>query len=150
MVPCEHVALENFKRMACLRLKGELSRHGIRTVWPTGTRELDLLASVESGDAGFDTWVPIKVLAVGADELATSLEGTRAPGLVIALVWNGLNPADFRTFALTPAELIVVKMIAVIGRGNAACAQETTLQQAMEPFAMLPGEWRRKIETMLE
>jgi hypothetical protein len=149
MVPCERVALEMFKRAACSRLKGELLKDGVKIAPPSGARELDMLASVDSRNDRPNLWVPIKVLAVGADELAGNLEHTKTPGLVIALVWRGSNPEDIRTFAFTPAELIVVKMIALIGRENAMCAQETTLQRAIEPFTMWPGQWRTKITTML-
>jgi hypothetical protein len=150
MVPCERVALEMFKRAACSRLKGELLKDGIKIARPSGARELDMLASVDPRDDTPNVWVPIKVLAVGADELASNLEHTKTPGLVIAMVWHGSNLEDIRTFAFTPAELIVVKMIALITRENATRARETTLERAMEPFTMCPGQWRTKITTMLE
>ena len=150
MVPCERVALEMFKREACSRLKGELLHDGIKIARPNGARELDMLASVDSRDDTPNVWVPIKVLAVGAEELASNLQHTKTPGLVIALVWHGSSSKDIRTFAFTPAELIVVKMMALITRENAMRARETTLQRAMEPFTVCPGQWRTKITSMLQ
>jgi hypothetical protein len=69
------------------------------------------------------------------------------------------NSEHARTFAFTPAELTVVKMIAIIGRTSAArsgepadpaCTPEAVLQNALEPFAMSPGKWRKKIVAILE
>jgi len=97
-------------------------------------------------------------LAVQADELSKTLESARTSGLVIACVWDGLNSEAVRTFAFTPLELTVVKMLALIKRANAAraCgnvepafAQDAAFQEAMKPFSMLPGQWRKKIATML-
>jgi hypothetical protein len=102
-------------------------------------------------------WIPIKVLAVRADELSRNLAGTKASGLVIARVWNGLSSEAVRTFAFTPPELTVAKMIALIKHANAtrvtkhvdpAFAHATALQEAMKAFSMLPGQWRTKIATM--
>jgi hypothetical protein len=158
MVPSERLGLEMFKRAACSRLKDELLNDGIAIAGPIGTCALDMVAWVNSRDgARPGISVPIKVLAVRADELSRNLECTKASGLVVALVWNGLNPGAVRTFAFTPAELIVVRMIALIERENAThmgkavdpgCAQDTALQEAMEPFTVSPGQWRKKIMTM--
>jgi hypothetical protein len=159
MIPSERLGLKIFKRTACSRLKAELLKDGIEIAGPICTRELDMLASVNARDAARPrVWIPIKVLAVRADELSSKLESANAPGLVIARVWNGLNSAAVRTFAFTPPELTVAKMIALIKRANAmrvrgdidpAFARDTALQEAMKPFTMLPGQWRKKIATML-
>ena len=148
-----------FKRTACSRLRAELLNDGIEIAGPIYTRELDMLASVDARDPGrARVWIPIKVLAVPADELSRNLVSAKASGLVIARVWNGLNSEAVRTFAFTPPELTVVKMIALIKRANTtrACgdpdpafAQGTAFQEAMKPFTMLPGQWRMKIATML-
>jgi hypothetical protein len=159
MIPSERLGLKIFKRTACSRLKAELLKDGIEIAGPICTRELDMLASVNVRDAARPrVWIPIKVLAVRADELSSNLESANASGLVIARVWNGLNSAAVRTFAFTPPELTVAKMIALIKRANAmrvrgdidpAFARDTALQEAMKPFTMLPGQWRKKIATML-
>ena len=148
-----------FKRTACSRLKAELLKDGIEIAAPICMRELDMFASVNARDVARPrVWIPIKVLAVRADELSKTLESAKAPGLVIARVWNGLNSEAVRTFAFTPPELTVAKMIALIKRANATCAcrsvdpafaQDTAFQEAMKPFTMLPGQWRKKIATML-
>jgi hypothetical protein len=148
-----------FKRTACSRVKAELLKDGIEVASPICARELDMLASADACDAGrARVWIPIKVLAVRADELSRNLASARASGLVIARVWNGLSSEAVRTFAFTPPELTVAKMIALIKHANAtrvtkdvdpAFAQATALQEAMEPFTMLPGQWRKKIATML-
>ena len=159
MIPSARLGLKMFKRTACSHLKAELLKDGIEIAGPICMRELDMLASVNARDVARPrVWIPIKVLAVRADELSKTLESAKAPGLVIARVWNGLNSEAVRTFAFTPPELTVVKMIALIKRANAACAcrnvdpafaQDTAFQEAMKPFTMLPGQWRQKIATML-
>jgi hypothetical protein len=102
---------------ACARLKDELLREGIGVAMPIGYRELDLLASVGSSDhVRPSAWIPIKVVAVHADELNASLENLKASGLVIALVCERGTPDAIRAYAFTPAELIIANMIALTQR----------------------------------
>jgi hypothetical protein len=49
-----------------------------------------------------------------------------------------------RTFAFTPSELMLVKMIALIGP-----AQLFEFQTAIEPFCVSEGQWRRKLEAAI-
>jgi hypothetical protein len=159
MIPSARLGLKMFKRTACSRLKAELLKDGIEIAGPIRMRELDMLASVGACDAGrARVWIPIKVLAVRADELSRNLASAKASGLVIARVWNGLSSEAVRTFAFTPPELTVAKMIALIKHANATCvcvnvdpafAHDMAFQEAMKPFTMLPGQWRKKIATML-
>jgi hypothetical protein len=144
---------------ACSRLREELLGEGIDVALAIGSRELDLIASLEfSGDKRPSAWIPIKVVAADADELIARLEDVRPAGLVIALVSMSGEIAAAQAFAFTPTELIVVKMIALIERRRAPQAErvvanrarETTLGNAIEPFAIGAGQWRTKLITMIE
>jgi hypothetical protein len=143
---------------ACLRLSDELLGEGIDVALSVAARELGLVASVESSDdLRTSAWIPIKVVAVGADESIASLEDVERSGLVIALVCKSGRPEAVRAFAFTPAELIVVKMSAIIGRQSeppvqgvdSAHTRERVLRDAIEPFAVSPGQWRKKLAVML-
>jgi hypothetical protein len=142
------------------RLMDELLEDGVNVALPMSACEIDMLAYVDSRTAaGRMVSVPIKIATCCADALSSNLEAARAPGLLIALVWGISNPEHLRTFALTPAELTVVKMIEIIERAGAARSgespdqartREAVLQNALEPFAMSPGKWRQKIIAILE
>jgi hypothetical protein len=132
------------------RLMDEMMEDGVNVALPMGACEMDMLAYVNSrtGPCRIVS-VPINVASFCSDALSSNLEAARVSGLLIALVWGIGNPEDVRTFALTPAELTVVKMIEIIGRAN-ACTPEVVLRNALEPFAMSPGKWRKKITAILE
>jgi hypothetical protein len=126
------------------RLMDQLLEDGVNIALPMGACEIDMLAYVNSrtGACRMES-VPISVASFCSDALSSNLETARASGLLIALVWGTGNPEDIRTFAFTPAELTLVKMIQIIGPG-------AVLQNALEPFAMSPGKWRKKINAILE
>jgi hypothetical protein len=142
------------------RLMDELLEDGVNVAVPMGACEMDILAYLDSGTAACRiVSVPIKVASFCSDALSSNLWAARASGLLIALVWDISNPEHVRTFAFTPAELTVVKMIEVIQRASAArsgerpdqaCTREAVLQNALEPFAMSPGKWRKKLIAILE
>jgi hypothetical protein len=150
---------EMSKLAACLRLSDELLGEGIEVALTVAARELGLVVSIESSDGlRPSAWIPIKVVAVGADESIASLQEVETSGLVIALVCKNGRPEAAQAYAFTPAELIVMKMIALIGhqseprsdRGvDSARARERVLQDAIEPFVVSPGQWRKKLATML-
>jgi hypothetical protein len=150
---------EMSKLAACLRLSDELLGEGIEVALSIVACDLGLVASVEPGaDLRRSAWIPIKVVAVGDDESIASLEDVDTSGLVIALVCKNGRSEAVRAFAFTPAELIVVKMIALIGRQgdprsgkgvDSARTRERVLRDAIEPFAVSPGQWRKKLAAML-
>jgi hypothetical protein len=156
-VPIESEMLELMRRA---RLMDELVEDGVNVALPTGACEIDMLAYVDSRTASRTiVSVPIKVASFCSDALSSNLEAARTSGLLIALVWGISNPELVRTFAFTPAELTVVKMIEIMERANAArsgkrhdqaCMPEAVLQNALEPFAMFPGKWRGKIIAALQ
>jgi hypothetical protein len=152
--------LETRELMGRARLIDELREDGVNVAFPTCAGEIDLLAYVDSRIAACTVVsVPIKIVSFRSDASSSNLDAARASGLLIALVWDISNPAHVRTFALTRADIIVVKMIEIIERAasarfgelpDRAITPEAVLRRALEPFAMFPGKWREKIAAILE
>jgi hypothetical protein len=155
----ERVESERLEFARRARLMDELLEEGVNVALPMGECAIDMLAYVNSRtDACTVVSVPIKIVSFSSDALSINLERARASGLLIALVRQIGKPEQVRTFAFTPAELTVVKMIAMCARGNSARVGESPshartpqsiLQNALEPFAISPGEWRKKIATIV-
>jgi hypothetical protein len=123
---------------------------------PVGACDIDMLAFLESPTepCGLVS-VPIQIVVSRGDGLSRTLDAARAVGMLVALVWDVGELAPMRSFALTSAELTLVKMIDLMDGAHAAraCAgaesararRETILENAMKPFAMSRGQWRKKI-----
>jgi hypothetical protein len=154
--------LEMLEVVARTGLMDVLLKDGVKIALPIGDNRIDMLASIESR-AISGIWIPLRVIAVYADALSRRFEEeVLAPGLLVAVVWDTVNPIavrTYRTFALTPAELTVVKMVALIARNGAPRAapeahsgrtEEQVLQNALEPFAISPGQWLKKLATLLK
>jgi hypothetical protein len=71
-------------------------------------------------------------------------------------VWGASNGEQERMFAFGPADFIIHKMLETFER---ACAARSTkaperalaaLQNALEPFAMSRGRWRKKIIAIID
>jgi hypothetical protein len=137
-----------------------LQTDGIRIALPVSNGEIDMLASIDSR-ATAGRWIPVRVIAGYSDTLP-QFEHVRGPGLLVAVVLDFVNANAWRVhraFALTPAELTVARMVALIARKGATravCTSDTgrtgkqILQNALEPFAILPGQWRKKFITLLK
>lgn len=142
------------------RLMEELLEDGVYLALPMGACDTDMLAYLGGGTpVGTLEAVPVKIVSSSFAALSNVLEGLSAPGLLIALVSGARNAERVRTFALTAAELTVLKMIEIIGRASPAQSGRTSdqgsspewlLQKALEPFAMSRGKWRTKIAAILE
>jgi hypothetical protein len=147
---------EMLKRAACAHLIEELMAEAINVALPVGVCDIDMLAFVESHTkpCGLVS-VPIRIIVSCQDGLLRYLRGARASGMLVALVWEVGEPAPIRSFALTSAELTLVKMIALMDGARAASSsadpdlgrerRETILQNVIKPFAMSRGQWRRKL-----
>ena len=145
--------------LARARVMDELMAEGINVALPVGACDIDLLAFLESREAPLGlAFVPVQIVVLHEDELSRSLAAARASGALTALVWGGANTSTIRSFALTSAELTLVKMINLIEAPDAgrACvktdpigAREAVLQNAIEPFAMSPGKWREKLKVII-
>jgi hypothetical protein len=150
---------EMLKMVARARVMDELMAEGLDVALPVGTCDIDMLALVESQTAPCGlVSVPIQVVALHGDGLSRHLEATRMSGMLIALVWDVGRSAPIRSFAFSSAELILVKMIDLMSGADAerACveagparAREAVLRKAIEPFAMSPGNWRKKLTAIV-
>lgn len=145
---------EMLKRAARAHVIEELMAEAINVALPVGVCDIDMLAFLESHTKPCGLLsVPIRVVVSCQDGLLRYLRSARASGMLVALVWEVGEPAPIRSFALTSAELTLVKMIALMGGARAASAdpelgrerQETILQNVIKPFAMSRGRWRRKL-----
>jgi hypothetical protein len=150
---------EMLKLAARARVMDELMAEGVNVALPVGACDIDMLAFVESRTAPCGlVSVPIQIVVLHEHELSRNLEVARASGVLIALVWDVGKSAPIRSFALTSAELTLVKMIDLIDGADAERAyagtdplraQESVLQNAIEPFAMSPGKWRKKLMAII-
>jgi hypothetical protein len=134
----------------------ELLAEAINVALPVGACDIDVLAFLESRaqPCGLVA-VPIQILVSRGSDLSRGLGTTRALGRLVALVWDVGESAPMRSFALTSAELTLVRMIDLMdsahvarspGREEPARARrETILWDAMKPFAMSRGQWRKKL-----
>jgi hypothetical protein len=134
----------------------ELMAEAVNVALPVGACDIDILAFLESRTepCGLVS-VPIQIVVSRSDALSRNLQAARGLGMLVALVWDIGELAPIRSFALTPAELTLVKMIDLMHGVQAAreCAgaesgrarRETILRNAMKPFAMSRGEWRKKL-----
>jgi hypothetical protein len=146
------------KLAARARVMDELMAEGVNVALPVGACDVDMLAFVKSRTAPCGlVFVPIQI-AVFEDGLSRNLEAALASDVLIVLVWDVGESAPIRSFALTSAELTVVKMIDLVDgtgaeRAYAATdplrARESVLQNAIEPFAISPGEWRKKLMAVI-
>jgi hypothetical protein len=134
----------------------ELEAEAINVALPLGVCDIDVLAFLESRtEPGGLVSVPIRIVVSREDGLSRSLHGARALGMLVALVLDVGEFAPMRSFALTEAELTLVRMIALMDGAHAAraCAgaelvrapRDAILRNALEPFAMSRGQWRKKL-----
>jgi hypothetical protein len=131
----------------------ELMAEAINVALPVGACDIDMLAFLESRTEPCGVVsVPIQIVVSHSDALSRNLQAARTLGMLVALVWDIGESAPVRSFALTSAELTVVKMIdlmdaarAYAGAEPGRAQRERMLRNAMKPFAMSRGQWRKKL-----
>ncbi len=145
------------------RLIGEMQADGISLALPINASSADLLASTDPLVKGAcpGAWVPVNVAAMDAeaDGLSRGFTMARVQGLFVAVVYDNSAPrAATRTFAFTPAELLMVKMVQAVQLSHGAdrntgsrstLAQETAVRDIIEPFAIAAGQWRKKLVAVM-
>ena len=108
----------------------ELLAEAIHVALPEGACGIDVLAFLESRADPFGlVSVPIQIVVSRSDELSRNLEAARAMGMLVALVWDG-ELAPMQSFALTSAELTLVRMIDLMSRAISAPAHARVQQPA--------------------
>ena len=146
---------EMLKLAARARVMDELMAEGVNVALPVGACDIVMLAFVTSRTAPCGlVFVPIQIV-VFEDGVSRNRETALAPDVLVALVRDVGESAPIRSFALTSAELTLVKMMdgADAERTYAGTdplrARASVLQNAIEPFAMSPGKWRKKLMAVI-
>ena len=129
----------------------QLTADGVNVALPVSACDIDLVAFVESRTApGGIVFVPIQVAVLHGNELSRNIAAARASDLLIALIWNVDKPGPIRSFAFTSSELKLVKTIHLMDLRSSVGMhslgpKQSTLQSAIEPFAMSSGKWVKKL-----
>ena len=98
-------------------------------------------------------------LAYGEEVLDAEVVHAIAPGAALTIVVTiASTDLHVSTYALTPAELLMVKMVGLIEIGGTdsyvrsparSSGQATALQQAISTYAIAAGQWRAKLRAAL-
>ena len=113
----------------------ELMAEAINVALPVGACDIDILAFLESRTepCGLVS-VPIQIIVSRGDALSRNLRAARVLGMLVALVWDIGELAPIQSFALTSAELTLVKMIDLMDGARAARARRRAWRVA--PLAL--------------
>jgi hypothetical protein len=144
---------EPHQLLACSHLMDELMAEHINVALPVGSCGMDMLASPGAFEESVGILcIPIRVLLVRPERFARDIQSAGTPGLLVAISGDVSQPALIQRFALTAAELAVVKMIDLINAAEAKRRPATSLHdngsillKAIESFAIRPGQWRHKL-----
>jgi hypothetical protein len=150
---------EILKLAASARVMNELAADGVHVALPLNACDIDMIAFVESRNtAEARDFVPIRIVVLREEAIPRNLETGGFSGLITALVWNRGNEGPVRSFALTSTELMLVKVIDLIDVADAhqPCAETDarltrgpSLKNALEPYAMSPGKWSKKLTAVI-
>ena len=148
---------EMLKLAANARIMDELAAEGLNVALPLEASDIDIVAIIESpSDPRRFAFVPIHIVMSQRDKIATALRAACIAEGLTALVWDLGKGMAVQSFALTSAELTAIKGMKRIdgtepklaGRYDETRCQdvrETVLYNAIKPFAMAPGRWRKKL-----
>ena len=136
------------------RVMDQLTNDGIQLALPLSDGDIDMFAYAARGAAfGTVAAVPIKVESFGFDAFASHLATLKPSGLLVVVICETGTPQRIGTFAFTPAELLLLKMVGAIERNTAISSQRPpanrALGKALESYAMCAGKWREKIRMVL-
>jgi hypothetical protein len=137
------------------RLMDELQSGDIRIALPVDMDSVMLACLDPGAGARASMWVPIHIVVLSASAHSTAkfIRAAKPSGLLIArMVYPGDERAT-RTFAFTPSELLMLKVLERIERARGELSgttsgmerQPTAIERAIEPFALLPAQWRQKL-----
>jgi hypothetical protein len=148
---------EMLQLTANARVMEELAADGINVALPLDACEIDMIACVDSrNEPQSMDFVPIHIVVLRENETFGKLDTAGRLNVLTALVWKRGKEAAMRSFALTSAELVLLKTIDVIDRPAlmstktaATPARMSALSDAIEAFAMSPGRWRKKLRAII-
>jgi hypothetical protein len=114
----------------------ELMAEGVNVALPVVACDIDLLAFMESRTEPCGVVpVPIQIVVSREDGLARHLETARAFGVLVALIWDAAERVPIRSFALTSAELTLVRMIDRMSAAGAARTSASADPGRPQPLA---------------
>ncbi len=124
------------KLAARARVIDELMAEGVNVALPVVACDIDLLAFMESRTEPCGVVpVPIQIVVSREDGLARHLETARAFGVLVALIWDAAERVPIRSFALTSAELTLVRMIDRMSAAGAARTSASADPGRPQPLA---------------
>lgn len=144
------------------RLMCELQAESIHIALPIDASAFAMLASLDPiAESCPSQWVPIHVVMINAvgEPILQKFESIKVSGLVVAITIRPSSQEALGRYALTPAEMMIVKMIGMINHAGAGsferqpialCTQMAAMQKAIEPYAIGAGQWRKKLVATLE
>lgn len=154
------IKLESLELAERARLIRELRAENIHVASPSEAG-VDALQACLDPFLGLrqSRWIPLQVVMIGAmaELLSRRIEVT--PGATLTIVVTiASTDLHVSTYALTPAELLMVKMVGLIEIGGTdsyvrsparSSGQATALQQAISTYAIAAGQWRAKLRAAL-
>ena len=127
----------------------ELAKEGVRVALPVGLSEFDVLAYSTGPTDNLLLGVPIKVVSAPYEVVLSNLAEIKCPVLLAVLIQESEERESLRSFAFTPEELVVARMIGVIERSSNRPRGSDTFRRALERHAVSPGTWHNKIRALI-
>ena len=138
----------------------ELMAEEINVALPVVDCDIDMLAFLSLTESGGLVSVPIRVVVSHEDGLSRDLEAARESNMLVTLVCGVGGLAPIRSFALSSAELTLLRMLGLMNDANIAptgsgaqcvrAGRNAILQNAMKQFAISRGQWRKKLTGVVE
>ena len=136
------------------RVMDELARDGIRVALPLAHENVDMFVLAECASSlGVVQAIPIKVVSFSIDALGEHIASLRPQGLLVIVGWERCASDQICTFALTAAELTVLRMMHLICRPSKGSPGsnhvEPALRQYLDTYRVSAGMWRKQLEAVL-
>ena len=148
--------IDSERRQGMLRaqLVNELASEGMHLAFPATPCGVDLLAYPPPRANAMVTAVPIQLVVMSHDAFWCDFAALRTSGLLVMLLDDAQEARRVRTFALSAPELMLVQMVGLIEATAtsqpANRSKASALRQALEPYAMVSGDWHTKIRRWIQ
>jgi hypothetical protein len=126
---------------------------GLEVARPERDRGVDLIAYLDLDEAGKFVACPIQMKAATSASFSLSKKYERIAQLLLAHVWYANDPDQARAYALRydEAKGVADKMGWTETESWRRGVYSTTrpslrLQELLNPYRMLPGDWRKKVQ----
>jgi hypothetical protein len=139
------------------RLVNDLLLSGVEVATPARDRGVDLIAYLDLVEQGgrFSA-VPIQIKTATRESFVIDAKYAKFANLIIAFVWGIERPETAVVYALSYEEALEIGRTmgwlatrSWTERGSySTTAPSQKLRKLLEPFAMVPGTWRKRIEAV--